>query len=281
MNAVNIKGLTKNYGKNEVLKHIDLEVPEGVIYGLIGPNGAGKTTLIKALVGALKPTQGSVEVFGLEPIKNRWELRKKIGYMPQSPALYTDISARRNITFFGRAQKIINLEEKVQKILEFTELENRADEPVRTFSGGMQKRVSLACALIHEPKILFLDEPTAAVDPHLKQRSWQLFRSLAKTGVTLFISTHLMDEAMLCDKITILKDGEMLAVNTPENILSMGKTRIELIRNGERLKTEISSKPADLLSELKKFGLDRSIENIKINSDNIEDVVLSIINNKK
>lgn len=279
-NAVEISGLSKNYGKLIALQNLSLNVPKGAIYGLLGPNGAGKTTLIKALVGALKPSSGNVKVLGLDPQKEKWKLRRQIGYMPQIPALYDDLSAKANVMFFGSAQKVENLEEKTKEILAFAELDTRANDLVRNFSGGMKKRVSLCCALIHEPKILFLDEPTAAIDPHLKIQSWALFRELANKGVTLFISTHLMDEALLCDKVTILRNGEILAVDTPQKILERGKTRLKITQNGKTTENVISSAPHSLASALHKFGLSADIESIMLEPDNIEEIVLAIINEK-
>ncbi len=277
-NSVQIRSLNKSYGKFSVLKDVTLEVPEGSIFGLIGPNGAGKTTLIKAMVGALKINSGEISVLGKDPLKNSWELRRQIGYMPQSPSLYGDLSAKQNISFFGKAQKITNLEKEVDKILEFTELTGRANDPVRNFSGGMQKRVSLACALIHSPRIIFLDEPTAAVDPHLKQRSWELFKELSRKGVTIFVSTHLMDEALLCDKITILRQGQVLAVDTPQNFLARGKTRIRYEKNGQTHELISGSDTSSLAKEMQKIGLDANIAKIEIEQDNIENIVLQIVN---
>ena len=278
MNAVEIKNLNKLYGKIQALNNINLEVPEGTIYGLLGPNGAGKTTLIKALVGALKPTSGEIRVLGLQPLKDKWAIRRQIGYMPQYPALYEDLSARDNILFFGKLQHVKDLEKKVEDMLAFTELTSRVDDPVRTFSGGMKKRVSLSCALIHDPKIIFLDEPTAAIDPHLKLQSWSLFRKLADKGATLFISTHLMDEAMFCDKVCILRQGEMLAVNTPQKILEMGKTKISISINGQLQTSIIDSTPESLVNEMKKYGLNQAVSSLNIQSDNIEEIVLRIVN---
>ena len=280
-NAVEIKNLFKYYGKLRALDNILLNVPEGTIYGLVGPNGAGKTTLIKTLVGTLKPTTGSVKVLGLDPLQDKWKLRKQIGYMPQTPALYDDLSAKRNILFFGEAQNVPDLEKKVDDILAFAELTDRGNDLVRTFSGGMKKRVSLCCALIHQPKIVFLDEPTAAIDPHLKIQSWNLFRQLAKTGVTLFISTHLMDEALLCDKVTILGNGEIIAVDTPQKILERGKTILKFSENGEIKESIIDSTPESLAKELQRLGLKQSITSLSLYSDNIENIVLNIIGEKK
>lgn len=281
MNAIEINNLSKYYGKFRALDNVDLQVPKGTIFGLLGPNGAGKTTLIKAIAGALKPSGGNVKVLGLDPLKNRWEIRKKIGYMPQSPSLYGDISAKQNISFFGKAQKVANLQKEIDDILKFTELESRANDKVRNFSGGMQKRVSLACALVHHPQILFLDEPTAAVDPHLKLRTWELFRELANKGVTIFVSTHLMDEALKCDQIAILREGVLLAVDTPQQILSKGKTKVSFKKNGETIEHEISSDKDSILKELQSLGLQKDIESIDIKSDDLENIILSIVNQTK
>ena len=281
MNAVEIKNLSKNYKKLRALNNVTLDVPHGNIYGLIGPNGAGKTTLIKALVGALKPSSGNSKVLGLDPLKDKWKLRKQIGYMPQSPALYDDLSARDNILFFGSAQKIPDLKKKTDEIISFAELTSRANDKVGTFSGGMKKRVSLCCALIHEPKIIFLDEPTAAVDPHLKLQSWLLFRKLAEKGVTIFVSTHLMDEALLCDKVTILRNGEILAVDTPKKILERGKTKLKIISGEEKKEFLIDSTPKSLAEELQKFGFDKKVSSVELRSDNIEEIILSIVRDKE
>ena len=280
-NAVEIKNLFKDYGKLRALDNIILNVPEGAIYGLVGPNGAGKTTLIKTLVGTLKPAKGQVKVLGLDPLQDKWKLRKQIGYMPQTPALYDDLSAKKNIIFFGAAQNVPDLEKKADDILAFAELTNRANDLVRTFSGGMKKRVSLCCALIHQPKIVFLDEPTAAIDPHLKIQSWNLFRQLAKRGVTLFISTHLMDEALLCDKVAILRNGEIIALDTPQKILERGKTILKFSESGEIKESVINSTPESLAKELQKLGLNQNITSISFNPDNIENIVLDIISEKE
>lgn len=279
--AVEIKKLSKKYGKLRALNNVNLDVPQGTIYGLVGSNGAGKTTLIKALVGSLKPTEGFARVLGLDPLNDKWKLRQQIGYMPQSPALYDDLSAKNNILFFGKAQTVPELKRKTDEILAFAELTSRANDKVGTFSGGMKKRVSLCCALIHDPKIIFLDEPTAAVDPYLKMQSWILFRKLAERGVTLFVSTHLMDEAMLCDKVTILHNGEILAVDTPQKILERGKTKLKISVNGGEKVSVIDSTPEHLASELKRFGLEKNISSIQLHSDNIEDIILSIVREKQ
>ena len=277
MNAIEVSGLTKKYGRVEALGDADLSVRRGEVFGLVGPNGAGKTTLIKGLVGALRPSEGEVGVMGLNPLKDRAELRQKIGYMPQGSALYEDLSARGNIGFFGAAHRTPDLRKKVEEVLVFTELTERANDPVRTFSGGMQRRVSLACALVHRPEVIFLDEPTAAVDPQLRSRFWKTFRELARDGTTLFISTHLMDEAMLCDRIAILRKGRIIANDTPRGILEMGKTHLVVERDGAEEEETIGGHPGDLAAALRPYGLQPGVTAVDVETDTLEAVVLSLI----
>jgi ABC-2 type transport system ATP-binding protein len=277
VNAIEVSGLTKKYGRVEALGDADLSVRRGEVFGLVGPNGAGKTTLIKGLVGALRPSEGEVGVMGLNPLKDRAELRQKIGYMPQGSALYEDLSARGNIGFFGTAHRTPDLRKKVEEVLVFTELTERANDPVRTFSGGMQRRVSLACALVHRPEVIFLDEPTAAVDPQLRSRFWKTFRELARDGTTLFISTHLMDEAMLCDRIAILRKGRIIANDTPRGILEMGKTHLVVERDGAEEEETIGGHPGDLAAALRPYGLQPGVTAVDVETDTLEAVVLSLI----
>ena len=277
MNAIEVSGLTKRYGRVEALWDVDLSVRRGEVFGLVGPNGAGKTTLIKGLVGALRPSGGVARVMGLNPLKDRAELRQRIGYMPQSPALYEDLSARGNIGFFGAAHRTPDLRKKVDDVLRFTELSGRANDPMHTFSGGMKRRVSLACALVHGPEVIFLDEPTAAVDPQLRSRFWSTFRELAGGGATLFISTHLMDEAMLCDRIAILRKGRVIATDTPRAILEMGRTHLVVRRGDAQEEKTIGGHPEDLAAALRPYGLQPEVTAVDVRSDSLETVVLSLI----
>ena len=277
MNAIEVTRLTKRYGRVEALGGADLSVSRGEVFGLVGPNGAGKTTLIKGLVGALRPSGGEVQVMGLNPLKDRAELRRRIGYMPQSPALYEDLSARGNVGFFGGAHRTPDLRKKVDEVINFTELSGRANDPVHTFSGGMKRRVSLACALVHRPEVIFLDEPTAAVDPQLRSRLWKTFRELARDGTTLFISTHLMDEAMLCDRIAILRGGRIIAADTPRNILEMGRTRLRVEQDGTEEEETIGGHAEDLAAALRPYGLRPEVTAIDVETDTLEAVVLSLI----
>jgi ABC-2 type transport system ATP-binding protein len=280
--AVEIKKLNKIYKDIKALDGVSLDVPEGKIYGLIGPNGAGKTTLIRSMVGMLTPTSGSIKVMGLDPIQDRSSLRKIIGYMPQGPSLYEDLSARSNISFFAQAANIKNVDHRVSEVLELVELSHRSQHRVHTFSGGMKKRVSLACTLVHNPKILFLDEPTAAIDPELKQKLWELFRLLASNGTTLFISTNMIEEAMYCDQIAILREGKLLLVSSPKDFISHGSTKVDIVYSSGKTKEEIvKSDSRNITQLLKKYGLDEKIQAIDFIPDDFDKILLSLIRKEK
>ncbi len=279
--AIIVEGLRKQYGKIEALKGVNVQVDRGQIYGLLGANGAGKSTLIKILVGSSRPNAGTVQVLGLDPFKQAAALRRQIGYMPQSPALYEDLSARDNITFFGAAHHMPNFKGRVDEVLEFTALSSRQNDSVYGFSGGMKQRVSLACALIHQPQALLLDEPTAGVDPQLKEIFWQHFRELAAQGVTIFISTHLMDEALFCDRLAIMRDGAVLVEDTPKNILRRGHTVVKIWRGDQLDEQVITNYPTELPGVLQKYHFDPTVTRLELEEDTLEKIMLRLISAKE
>jgi ABC-2 type transport system ATP-binding protein len=275
--AIEARELRKRYGHFDALAGVDLSVPAGSIYGLLGPNGAGKTTLIKALVGAARPTAGTARVLDLDPIRDAYQVRPLIGYMPQAPALYEDLSARDNVRFFADAHGLPDLDARVDAAITFVALTERCNDPVYAFSGGMKQRVSLACAIVHQPRVLFLDEPTAGVDPKLKESFWHHFRDLALQGVTLFISTHIMDEALLCDRVTIMRQGQVLITAPPTEIMQHGQTRVEVQRGDERDKFTIRQSFIELPRLLERYGLDPAISRIELHDDSLETVIVEMI----
>jgi ABC-2 type transport system ATP-binding protein len=275
--VIEVAGLTKRYGRIDALRSVTLSVGEGEIFGLLGPNGAGKTTLIRSLTGSTRPTAGVVKVCGHDPVRDGKRVRRDIGYMPQAPALYEDLSPRDNIRFFGQAHNVKDIEQRITQLLEFSKLLSRERDPVYTFSGGMKQRVSLACALVHQPRVLLLDEPTAGVDPRLRAEFWKYFRELARGGATLLISTHQMDEALFCDRLAILFQGSLLACDTPRHLLRRGKTKIHLRRGAEDVTETVDNYPERLPEILRRYGLDPAVARIEIEEETLEEVVLSLI----
>jgi ABC-2 type transport system ATP-binding protein len=278
--VIELHQLAKRYGRIDALRSVTLSVGAGEIFGLLGPNGAGKTTLIRLLTGSTRPSAGDVSVLGLDPVRDSQSVRRQIGYMPQAPALYEDLSPRDNIRFFSRAHKLPNVEQRIDELLNLSNLRSRERDPVYTFSGGMKQRVSLACALVHEPRVLMLDEPTAGVDPRLRAEFWNHFRELARSGVTLLISTHQMDEALYCDRLAILRDGGVLACDTPRNLLHRGRTRIHIERGGAggNTVTETHENYSEFLPQLLRgYGLDPAVTKIEIERDTLEQIVLALI----
>ena len=271
--VIGLHNVAKRYGHIDALKSVTLDVREGEIFGLLGPNGSGKTTMIRLLTGSTQPTAGAAKVLGGNPKS----ARHHIGYMPQAPALYEDLSPRDNLRFFGRAHAIESIEPRIDELLNFSNLRSRERDAVHTFSGGMKQRVSLACALIHNPRVLLLDEPTAGVDPRLRAEFWKHFRELARQGATLLISTHQMDEALLCDRLAVLSDGELVACDTPKNLLDRGRTRIHIWRGEEKITESVENYYEYLPRLLYRYGLDSSVTRIEIERDTLEQIILSWI----
>lgn len=279
--AIDVQDVRKHFKKIEALRGLSLRVEAGRVFGLLGPNGAGKTTLIRLLVGAIKATGGELSVLGLHPIKQKGAIRRQIGYMPQSPALYDDLSPRENIRFFGRAGQNGDLNKQVEDVIDFVGLTDRASHPVHTFSGGMKQRVSLACAMVNKPKVLFLDEPTSGIDPKLREMFWKHFRHLADDGATVVVSTHQMDDAMHCDELAIIHRGQMLANNTPKDILWENRAAVRIWKNGEMQEHAVRNYPAVLPTLLHPLGLENSVDRIEIQEEGLEEVMLRLVKEKE
>jgi ABC-2 type transport system ATP-binding protein len=215
--AVNVDDVSKSYGSLKALDAVTLRVRHGEIYGLLGPNGAGKTTLIRAICGLVEAQAGTVTVLGRR-MPNVGVLRH-IGYMTQQAALYPAISVEENVRFFAA---INGADAGVKEALELVQLYDRRGSVVSTLSGGMRQRCSLACALVHKPDLLLLDEPTVGIDPQLRVQFWEYFRRMAEGGTTLVVSSHVMDEADRCQRLGLIQYGRLLAEGTPADIRAQG-----------------------------------------------------------
>ncbi|MFD1030142.1 ABC transporter ATP-binding protein [Metaplanococcus flavidus] len=216
--TIRIESLSKNYGKQEVLKDINLEVGEGRIYGFIGPSGSGKTTLVKMIVGIDSPDTGTVTV--LDKKVPNLKLLQDIGYMAQSDALYPELTGKENLVFFASlfGLKGTALRERIAYVSKLVQLDDAMNKKVVAYSGGMKRRLSLAIALVHDPKLLILDEPTVGIDPELRQSVWQELLELMAQGKTIVLTTHVMDEAAKCEVIALVRDGGILASGSPAEL---------------------------------------------------------------
>jgi len=213
--VIQAHALTKRFGRITAVNGLDFQVEEGQTYGILGPNGCGKTTLIRLLLGILPPTSGEATVLG-QTVPNR-RTRSRVGYMPQATALYEDLTVRENVTFYARLTGSYS-SSQVSDVIELANLTDRANDIVSVLSGGMMRRASLACALVHQPALLFLDEPTVGVDPTLRVQLWDYFGTLNDRGVSILVSTHIMDEAERCHRLGLMQDGRMLAEGTPSEL---------------------------------------------------------------
>jgi ABC-2 type transport system ATP-binding protein len=221
--ALELDGVVKRFGSLLALDHAALRVQRGEVYGLLGPNGAGKTTLIRSLVGLVAPDAGRVTVLGTR--MPDLDVLRRVGYMTQLAALYPDLSVKENVAFFGA---IYGAEDGIREALDIVGLWDRRDSVVSSLSGGMRTRLSLACALVHRPVLLLLDEPTVGVDPQLRVQLWQRFKRMASEGVSILVSSHVMDEAERCDRLGLIRFGRMLAEGTvPELKGKAGVDRLE------------------------------------------------------
>ncbi|MBC6973463.1 ABC transporter ATP-binding protein [Bacillus sp. Xin] len=216
--SVILQDVSKSFGKKEVLHNISLSVSDKEIFGLVGPSGSGKTTLIKMIAGISESTSGDVTVLGTK-MPNLNEM-KHIGYMAQADALYEELSAYENADFIAMMYglKGKHKKERIEEILTLVQLSQHAKKQVQHFSGGMKKRLSLAIALLHEPKLLILDEPTVGIDPVLRKSIWEKFYELKEQGTTIIVTTHIMDEAEFCERLGLIRDGKLIATGTPNDL---------------------------------------------------------------
>jgi ABC-2 type transport system ATP-binding protein len=295
--------VTKKFGDFVAVNNLNLEVVRGEILGLLGPNGAGKTTTVRMMACLLKPTSGKILVDGYDAVKEPEKVKQEIGYMPQRFSLYEDLTVVENLGFYGKIYGLPSMERerKAKELLEFVELSQFGNRLAGKLSGGMKQRLLLACALLHEPELLILDEPTAGVDPPLRRRFWEYFRELNKKGVTLLITTHYMDEAENCIRIGIMNNGKLIklgssielkrsiyggdvielqvktSINRVETILSGNHDVLRIIPSGDAflIVAKDSEKSLPVIVEaLRKEGID--VLSTRVINISLEDVFIKL-----
>jgi ABC-2 type transport system ATP-binding protein len=215
--VISVQNLTRKFGDFVAVDHINFEVQAGEVVGYLGPNGSGKTTTIRMLLGLLKPSDGNATVLGYDVFKQSEEIRMRVGYMSQKFAIYDDLTTLENLTFYGGVYGITD-KARIQHTLELVGLKGHENTLTKDMSTGWRQRLSLGIALVHEPKLLFLDEPTSGVDPTARRAFWDLIYELAENGVTILVTTHYMDEAEYCERVGVMRDGKLLAMDTPTNL---------------------------------------------------------------
>lgn len=299
---IEVKSIKKSYDKGKVLalEELNFSVPEGQLFGLIGPDGAGKTTLFRILTTLLLPDAGTATVNGYDVVKDYQTIRKMVGYMPGRFSLYQDLSVRENLDFFATVfgTTVENNYHLIKEI--YVQLEPFASRPAGKLSGGMKQKLALCCALIHEPKVLFLDEPTTGVDPVSRREFWEMLGRLKQRGITILVSTPYMDEASRCERIALIQKGKILEIDTLEGILERhhqtlfavnGPDMLSLLRalrayegtetclafgDSHHLSLKKGFSQTDIQNYLSQKGLSNT--NISVVRPGIEDVFIGLMN---
>jgi ABC-2 type transport system ATP-binding protein len=296
--VIKVENLTRRFGDFVAVDHVSFDVHQGEVVGYLGPNGSGKTTTIRMLLGLLKPSDGKATVLGFDAFKQSEEVRARAGYMSQKFAIYDDLTVLENLTFYGGVYGIRD-KARIKRTLELVGLQGHDSTLTRSLSGGWRQRLALGIALVHEPKLLFLDEPTSGVDPTARRAFWDLIYQLAENGVTILVTTHYMDEAEYCERVGIMRDGKLLAMDTPlklkETIIPgdvwevyaeplqdglailpevKGVLRIGLAGDHLRTITEKGMEKDTLLNALKAKGV--TVRDIVVGEPTLEDVFISL-----
>ena len=271
-----LRNIRKTFGSLVAVDDLSLDIERGEIFGLLGPNGAGKTTTVNMAVGLLAPDGGSVELDGSgEPMQP--EVRAKIGVAPQALAIYEDLSGEENLAFFGRIQGLTGkrLEDRVAWCLDFVDLTDRRRNRAKTYSGGMKRRLNLAAALIHDPPLLLLDEPTVGVDPQSRNAIFEKIEVMSREGRTIVYTTHYMEEAQrLCDRVGILDHGKLLALDTVGSLIDAHGGKSVVI--AERAEGEIRIETDDPMVVLSRLQKDGGLRRFRVESPDLEGVFLNL-----
>jgi ABC-2 type transport system ATP-binding protein len=274
--AVSVAGLRKSYGEHEALRGIDFTIRSGEVFGLLGPNGAGKTTTVEILEGYRTRDAGEVQVLGVDPQRSGTPWRERIGVMLQSSSLYPNLTVRESLQVFAGYYAAPR---DVDEVVEIVELTEKADARVRTLSGGQQRRLDLGLALVGDPELVFLDEPTTGFDPGARRTAWQTIRNLRELGKTILLTTHYLDEAeQLADRVAVLRGGEIVREGAPAELTGGAvETEIRYRRDGEDI-VERTNDPTRRLHELTAAALEHGeeLEALEVRRPTLEDVYLEL-----
>jgi ABC-2 type transport system ATP-binding protein len=276
MSAISVRDLRKSYGALDAVRGITFDVERGEVFGLLGPNGAGKTTTVEILEGYRKRDGGSVEVLGVDPAVAKGDWRERIGVVLQSSAMYETLSVIEMLQLFGGYYSSTR---PVDEVVELIGLRDQRDQRVRRLSGGQRRRLDLGLALVGDPELIFLDEPTTGFDPHARRQAWETLRSLRGLGKTIVLTTHYLDEAeQLADRVGVLRRGEIVAVGPPAELIgSAPSTEIRYRENGREVVLETDS-PTRLLNELtaKALAENRELDGLVVRRPSLEEVYLTL-----
>lgn len=275
---LNIRNLTKKYGSLTAVNELNLEIPKGEFFGLLGPNGAGKSTTIRMISTLTPSTSGDIIINNKNMDRNLKEVKMKIGVVPQGNNLEVEMTAWENLELHGRLYNMPKdvRRKRIEELLEFTELTKRADDLVKGFSGGMKRKLMIARALMHNPDLLLLDEPTVGLDANARRKMWDLLKTLKEQGLTVLLTTHYIEEAeVLCDRVGLIDGGRLMQLNSPKKLIEeVGKYTVEYFENGET-KEEFFQQREDAA----KFAAELQ-GSVNIRPSNLEDVFIKLTNRR-
>jgi len=284
LNDIEVDSVTKRFQDTVAVDNVSMKVARGELFGLLGPNGAGKSTLTKMLSGMINSTSGTIKVGGYNIRDDPMKVKESLGVVPQDIVLYDYMNARENLAFFGRLYGLSGskLRNRIEKLLKFTQLDQKAvKRHISTYSGGMKRRVNIAAALLHEPQVMLLDEPTAGLDPKNKLALWEIIQTLHKEGKTIVLTTHMMDEAEeLCNQVAIMDKGKIIALGSPRQLIKKVKVENTITVVPDKIPPkliEVVQKIPGVKSSYRAYDENEKIEALKIITERAEDILPDVV----
>lgn len=284
LNDIEVDSVTKRFQDTVAVDNVSMKVARGELFGLLGPNGAGKSTLTKMLSGMINPTSGTIKVGGYSIKDDPMKVKESLGVVPQDIVLYDYMNARENLAFFGRLYGLSGskLRNRIEELLKFTQLDQKAvKRHISTYSGGMKRRVNIAAALLHEPQVMLLDEPTAGLDPKNKLALWEIIQTLHKEGKTIVLTTHMMDEAEeLCNQVAIMDKGKIIALGSPRQLIKKVKVENTITVVPDKIPPkliEVVQKISGVKSSYRAYDENEKIEALKIITERSEDILPDVV----